>query len=178
MCHDSSLGNFDKFWFLIWTFWMISTHCQNRLKWIDSWILRIWVDPALSKSSQGRRHASMKNTSARCVHSWKNVFVQGEDMKSNPEMGETAIQPVPAQTADLSISGLRFMSSPCMCPMIRTSGALWWRATDGRCGIGRTGWTASKSYPRWPSWRERRRRSCGVTSSINLIWSYVENVVL
>ena len=28
-------------------------------------------------------------------------------------MGETAKQPVPAQTADLSISRLRFMSSPC-----------------------------------------------------------------
>ena len=39
------------------------------------------------------------------------VHVQGEDMKRNPEMGETAIQPVPAQTADLSISGLSFMSS-------------------------------------------------------------------
>ena len=35
-------------------------------------------------------------------------------MKRNPEMGETAIQPVPAQTADLSISGLRFMSPLCM----------------------------------------------------------------
>ena len=39
--------------------------------------------------------------------------LQGEEMKRNPEMGETAIQPVPAQTADLSISGLRFMSSLC-----------------------------------------------------------------
>ena len=39
--------------------------------------------------------------------------VQGEDMKRNPEMGEIAIQPVPAQTADLSISGLHFMSLPC-----------------------------------------------------------------
>ena len=35
-------------------------------------------------------------------------------MKRNPEMGETAMQPVPAQTADLSISGLCFMSSPCI----------------------------------------------------------------
>ena len=35
------------------------------------------------------------------------------DLKRNPEMGETAVQPVPAQTANLSISGLRFMSSPC-----------------------------------------------------------------
>ena len=40
------------------------------------------------------------------------LHVQGENMKRNPEMGETAIQPVPAKTADLSISGLRFMSSP------------------------------------------------------------------
>ena len=31
-------------------------------------------------------------------------------MKSNPEMGKTAIQPVPAQTAHLSISGLGFIS--------------------------------------------------------------------
>ena len=41
-------------------------------------------------------------------------IVQGEDMKCNPEMGETALQPVPAQTADLSITGLLFKSSPCI----------------------------------------------------------------
>ena len=54
--------------------------------------------------------------------SWKTGFpgytlpsnVQGEDMKRNPDMGETTIQPAPAQTADLSISGLRFMYSPCI----------------------------------------------------------------
>ena len=40
-------------------------------------------------------------------------YVQDEDMKRNLEMGETAMQPVPAQTADLSMSGLGFMSSPC-----------------------------------------------------------------
>ena len=34
----------------------------------------------------------------------KHGTVQGEDIKHNPEMGETAIQPVRAQTADLSIS--------------------------------------------------------------------------
>ena len=34
-------------------------------------------------------------------------------MKRIPEMLGTAKQPVPAQTADLSISGVRFMSSPC-----------------------------------------------------------------
>ena len=34
-------------------------------------------------------------------------------MKHNPGMEETASQPVPAQTADLSISGLRFMSPLC-----------------------------------------------------------------
>ena len=34
-------------------------------------------------------------------------------MKHNPGMGETASQPVPAQTADLSISGLRFISPLC-----------------------------------------------------------------
>ena len=47
--------------------------------------------------------------------------LQGEDMKRNPEMGETAIQPVPAQTADLSISGLRFMSSLCSKPSGKNS---------------------------------------------------------
>ena len=34
-------------------------------------------------------------------------------MKRNPEMGETAEQPLPAQTADLSISGLRFIFPLC-----------------------------------------------------------------
>ena len=33
-------------------------------------------------------------------------------MKRNPETGETATQPLPAQTADLSISGLRFIHFP------------------------------------------------------------------
>ena len=32
------------------------------------------------------------------------TIVHGGEMKGNPEMGETAIQPVPAQTTDLSIS--------------------------------------------------------------------------
>ena len=31
-----------------------------------------------------------------------------------PEMGETAIQPEPAQTADLSISGLHSVAPPCI----------------------------------------------------------------
>ena len=34
-------------------------------------------------------------------------------MKRNPETGETATQPLPAQTADLSISGLRLVDPPC-----------------------------------------------------------------
>ena len=34
-------------------------------------------------------------------------------MKRNPETGETATQPLPAQTADLSISGLRFILPLC-----------------------------------------------------------------
>ena len=34
-------------------------------------------------------------------------------MKCNLEMGKTAIQPLPAQTADSSISGLRFISPLC-----------------------------------------------------------------
>ena len=37
-------------------------------------------------------------------------IVQSGEMKRNLEMGDTAIQPVPAQTAKLSISGLRFIS--------------------------------------------------------------------
>ena len=41
-----------------------------------------------------------------------SFYLQGEDMKCSPEMGETAIQPLPAQTAGLSISGLCFKSSP------------------------------------------------------------------
>ena len=41
------------------------------------------------------------------------ISVQGGEMKRNPEMGETAKQPLPAQTADLSISGLRFIFPLC-----------------------------------------------------------------
>ena len=37
--------------------------------------------------------------------------VQSEATKRNPEMGETALQPQPAQTADLSISGAMFGGS-------------------------------------------------------------------
>ena len=42
--------------------------------------------------------------------------IQSEATKRNPEMGKTAIQPEPAQTADLSISGLRLVAPPCNCP--------------------------------------------------------------
>ena len=47
--------------------------------------------------------------------------VQGGKMKPNPEMGETAMQPLPlpAQTADLSISGLCFFSPLCYLIPIR-----------------------------------------------------------
>ena len=55
-------------------------------------------------------HFSMDLIRRACLSVW--VKLQGEDMKRNSEMGETAIQPVPAQTADLSISGLHFMSHP------------------------------------------------------------------
>ena len=57
--------------------------------------------------------------------------IQGEDMKRNVEMGETAIQPVPAQTANLSIYGLRFMSSPCIMgclqPLYQRYMGLFWK---------------------------------------------------
>ena len=49
-----------------------------------------------------------------CTGWWQMAkYVQDEDMKHKLEMGETAMQPVLAQTADLSISWLGFMSSPC-----------------------------------------------------------------
>ena len=71
-------------------------------------------------------------------------MVQGEDMKHNPEMGETAIQPVPAQTADLSISGLRFMSSPCtLC-------------TSDTCDFQGQMMAALNSW-RWRRWAPRKR---------------------
>ena len=43
-----------------------------------------------------------------------NHTVQSRATKRTPEMGETAIQPQPAQTADLSISGLRLVAPPCI----------------------------------------------------------------
>ena len=53
-------------------------------------------------------------------------------MKRNPEMGETATQPEPAQTADLSISGLRLVASPCktmkMVPISHVNGPLFFTA--------------------------------------------------
>ena len=39
--------------------------------------------------------------------------VPGGEIKRDPEIGKTAIQPEPAQTADLSISGSRLISSLC-----------------------------------------------------------------
>ena len=49
------------------------------------------------------------------------TIVHGGEMKGNPEMGETAIQPVPAQTTDLSISGLGLISPLCICGWILKS---------------------------------------------------------
>ena len=43
------------------------------------------------------------------------VVPGGEILKCDPEIGKTAIQPEPAQTADLSISGSRLISSLCSC---------------------------------------------------------------
>ena len=39
--------------------------------------------------------------------------VPGGEIKRDPEIGKTAIQPEPAQTADLSISGSHLISSLC-----------------------------------------------------------------
>ena len=63
-----------------------------------------------------------------CKRPSPQKIIQGEDIKHNPEMGETAIQPVPAQTADLSISGLLFMSSPCTWPL--TILCLFWNIRE------------------------------------------------
>ena len=43
--------------------------------------------------------------------------VPGGEIKRDPEIGKTAIQPEPAQTADLSISGSRLISSLCIFPV-------------------------------------------------------------
>ena len=42
------------------------------------------------------------------------VVPGGEILKCDPEIGKTAIQPEPAQTADLSISGSSLISSLCI----------------------------------------------------------------
>ena len=80
--------------------------------------------PPLDRGNDGREDADrpLQPFWAHTRSGWRPVtgkhtlitgiqYVLGEDMKRNPEMGETAIQPVPAQTADLSISGLHFISS-------------------------------------------------------------------
>ena len=41
--------------------------------------------------------------------------IPGGEIKRDPEIGKTAMQPEPAQTADLSISGSRLISSLCTC---------------------------------------------------------------
>ena len=43
----------------------------------------------------------------------KSGQIQGGEIKRDPEIGSTAMQPEPAQTADLSISGSRLISSLC-----------------------------------------------------------------
>ena len=40
-------------------------------------------------------------------------LLPGGEIKRDPEIGKTAIQPEPAQTADSSISGSRLISSLC-----------------------------------------------------------------
>ena len=44
---------------------------------------------------------------------FSQLSVPGEEIKRDPEIGKTAIQPEPAQTADLSISGSCLISSLC-----------------------------------------------------------------
>ena len=41
------------------------------------------------------------------------TYLPGGEIKRDPEIGKTAIQPEPAQTANLSISGSRFISPLC-----------------------------------------------------------------
>ena len=43
----------------------------------------------------------------------RGQLLLGGEIKRDPEMGKTAIQPEPAQTADLSISGSCLISSVC-----------------------------------------------------------------
>ena len=52
-----------------------------------------------------------------CLTKGLNEFwctVPGGEIKRDPEIGKTAMQPEPAQTADLSISGSRLISSLCI----------------------------------------------------------------
>ena len=58
--------------------------------------------------------------------------VPGGEIKRDLEIGKTAIQPEPAQTADLSISGSRLISSLCT-PRSRSAAALSFSGT----GTGR-----------------------------------------
>ena len=45
-------------------------------------------------------------------HAWPQ-YLEGGEIKRDPEMGKTAIQPEPAQTADFSISRSRLISPLC-----------------------------------------------------------------
>ena len=51
------------------------------------------------------------------------VYIPGGEIKLDPEIGKTAIQPEPAQTADLSISGSRLISS--LCRKLRQAALIW-----------------------------------------------------
>ena len=44
---------------------------------------------------------------------FSEMIVPGVEIKRDPEIGKTAMQPEPAQTADLFISGSRLISSLC-----------------------------------------------------------------
>ena len=47
-------------------------------------------------------------------------YLPGGEIKRESEIGKTAIQPEPAQTADLSISGSRLISSLCTLVFVKS----------------------------------------------------------
>ena len=51
-------------------------------------------------------------------------MVLGGEIKRDPEIGKTATQPEPAQTANLSISGSHLISSLCRSEIIKTTQCL------------------------------------------------------
>ena len=79
-------------------------------------------------------------------HSWmmEQYYVPGEEIKHDPEIGKTAIQPEPAQTADLSISGSRLISSLCISLFMQ----IWWQFMYGICSSSRSSSYSIRSFRR------------------------------